>query len=316
MVLNAFKKTAMAVVLTVLAAMSTGGQMPPKAYARLLFAGDILLSRNADVDLKQRIGSPWRKSFQELFQKADWVGGNLEGAIGDPKDCIKTQRICLATPATGAQVLATAGFRAVTIENNHTQDVGDQGREQSRQTFRKVGLSAVDFDTSPQFVQLNNIEIALIAVNLVRAADGRRQQIPSAELQNKLRLAKSRADAVIVSIHWGNEMMQFPSPAQREQAAWLIKNGADLVLGHHPHVIQAPQCVAGRPVFFSLGNFVFDQPDPKTKEGLIADCFVGNGQLKCRALRTQTKPGRTCRISCDQTLPTVLRCLLVVRRSQ
>ena len=77
---------------------------------------------------------------------------------------------------------------------------------------------------------------------------------------------------------------------QEQQARWLVEHGADLVVGHHPHVIQSPKCVEGKPVFFSLGNHLFDQKYAETKDGLIADCRIHDGQLSCRGLRTHTDP--------------------------
>ena len=67
-------------------------------------------------------------------------------------------------------------------------------------------------------------------------------------------------------------------------------HGADLILGHHPHVVQTPECVEGKPVFFSLGNHVFDQKYPETKEGLIADCRLRGGRLRGQGIRTPTEP--------------------------
>jgi poly-gamma-glutamate synthesis protein (capsule biosynthesis protein) len=74
-----------------------------------------------------------------------------------------------------------------------------------------------------------------------------------------MRLARSLAELVVVYIHWGSELLDWPNTGQREAAGWLIQNGADVIVGHHPHVVQTPECVRGRPVFFSLGNHVFDQ---------------------------------------------------------
>jgi hypothetical protein len=106
-------------------------------------------------------------------------------------------------------------------------------------------------------------------------------------------LLQQRASLVFVSIHWGNELMEWPSDLQRREATWLIGQGADLILGHHPHVIQRPECVSGRPVFFSLGNHLFDQASPKTKEGIIADCRIRGGRLHSQAIRTHTELGTT-----------------------
>jgi poly-gamma-glutamate synthesis protein (capsule biosynthesis protein) len=259
---------------------------------RLLFTGDILLSRQVEVETKTGLRSPWA-NLQRLFQNGDWVGGNFEGTIGLPKDCIGSKSPCFATPDSAAQLLKRAGFYAMTAENNHAGDLGGAGREQTQKTFQKVGLAAVDFENSPQFFVLRNTTIALIAITTVPAADGRVQHIPSDEVLEKLRLAKSRANIVLVSIHWGNEYMEWPSPSQQKAAAWLVEQGVDVILGHHPHVVQRPECIAGKPVFFSLGNHVFDQENPKTKQGMIADCRIRNGRLHCQGLRTETKVGTT-----------------------
>ena len=114
------------------------------------------------------------------------------------------------------------------------------------------------------------------------------QQVPSVELAQKLRLARQLANLVVVSIHWGNELQDWPTDAQQQQARWLVEHGADLIVGHHPHVVQAPACVEGKPVFFSLGNHLFDQKYAETKDGLIADCSVHAGRLLCGALSTHT----------------------------
>lgn len=279
----------LALLLTIITAF---GQAPGKHDLRLLFTGDILLSRQVEIELKIGIRSPWA-NFQKLFHRADWVGGNFEGAIGRPPDCISSKSPCFATSDSAAQLLKDAGFHAVTAENNHAGDLGSVGRKQTRKAFQQAGLAAVDFENSPQFFHLDKTEIALIAVTTIPAADGRVQHIPSAEVYEKLRLAKLRANVVIVSIHWGNELMDWPSAGQRKEAAWLVEQGADLVLGHHPHVIQGPECVGGKPIFFSLGNHVFDQANPKTKQGMIADCRVRSGRLHCQGIRTRTEPGTT-----------------------
>ncbi|MGH7616016.1 MAG: CapA family protein, partial [Gemmatimonadaceae bacterium] len=96
---------------------------------------------------------------------------------------------------------------------------------------------------------------------------------------------------VVVSIHWGTELQDWPSESQRAAATWLVEHGADVVIGHHPHVVQDPQCVHGRPVFYSLGNHVFDQRYPETKDGLIADCRIHGARLRCGGVRTHTRRG-------------------------
>ncbi|MFX6250463.1 CapA family protein, partial [Acinetobacter baumannii] len=76
--------------------------------------------------------------------------------------------------------------------------------------------------------------------------------VPSLAAERKLRLARTMADWVVVFVHWGAELRDWPQPDQRRQAAWFVAHGADLIIGAHPHVPIAPDCVDGRPVFYSL----------------------------------------------------------------
>jgi poly-gamma-glutamate synthesis protein (capsule biosynthesis protein) len=107
-------------------------------------------------------------------------------------------------------------------------------------------------------------------------------------LRQKLRLARNLANLVVVNVHWGSELLDWPNTSQREGAEWLVRHGADLIIGHHPHVVQPPEMIAGKPVFFSLGNHLFDQKYLATKEGLIADCRINRGVLHCQGLTTHT----------------------------
>ncbi len=257
---------------------------------RLLFTGDILLSREVEVELQHRKVSPWT-NFTGLFRDADWVGGNFEGALGTGSRCIVKNSPCFATPESSVQLLKQAGFHGVTIENNHAGDLGRAGREHTRTLFQQAGLMTLDFDNSPQLLRLGQTTIAFLAITTIPAADGRVQQVPSADVAEKLGLARQQANVVVVSIHWGAEFLRIPDSSQQTQARWLVEHGADLIVGHHPHVIQSPECVEGKPVFFSLGNHVFDEVYPTTKEGLIADCRLQNGRMRCHGIRTRTERG-------------------------
>jgi poly-gamma-glutamate synthesis protein (capsule biosynthesis protein) len=147
------------------------------------------------------------------------------------------------------------------------------------------------FEASPAFLRFGTLTVAVVSVTAVPGRDGNPTELPSVALEQKLRLARALANVVAVSIHWGSELIDWPTEGQRQQAAWLVAHGADVIFGHHPHVVQKPECVAGKPVFFSLGNHVFDQKYPATKQGLIADCRLAEGSLRCAGLRTHTPSG-------------------------
>jgi poly-gamma-glutamate synthesis protein (capsule biosynthesis protein) len=280
-------KSRLLALLLALAAPGAQSQTS-RAEARLLFTGDILLARQVVAEMSVRKNSPWA-GFAGEFRGAALVGGNFEGAIG--AGCAQAAGPCFAAPESSAKLLRDAGFTLVTAENNHAGDLGADGRDRTRAAFQSAGLPAVDFEHSPVFVRAGAATVAVIAVSLIPAADGRVEQIPSVALSQKLRTARLLANLVVVSIHWGNELQDWPSESQQQAAHWLVAHGADLIVGHHPHVTQAAACVDGRPVFFSLGNHLFDQKYPETKQGLIADCRIADGRLHCGALRTETPRG-------------------------
>jgi hypothetical protein len=259
---------------------------------RLLFTGDVLLSRQVRNEIEQTKRFPWAR-FADLFRHVDWVAGNLEGAAGQARDCTPevSASPCFDIPPALIPLLAQAGFRAMGVANNHALDLGTQGRDATRRALIEAGLGVLSFEDSPRFLNIGSRTFAVVAISTVPARDGSRNLIPSTALRQKLRLAKGLSELVVVFIHWGSELLEWPDTRQREAAAWLIENGADLVVGHHPHVVQAAECVSGRPVFYSLGNHLFDQKYPAAKQGLIADCRIHGDQLQCTGAATVTPPG-------------------------
>ncbi len=284
----AIRLSRLLIVLTASILAASVGTQP--RGTRLVFTGDILLSRHVAEELQRRRISPWTP-FAHLFNDSQWVSGNLEGALGSPSACIESARPCFATPDSAVRLLKMAGFRGLTLENNHAGDLGSAGRERTRRLLLEESLAAIDFENSPFVAQAGDAKIALISITLIPAADGRVQKIPSEEISEKLRKARQLADLVVVSIHWGHEFQKLVDAAQRAQAHWLIQKGADLIVGHHPHVVQTSECIEGHPVFFSLGNHIFDQTYRPTKEGMIADCRLTDERLSCQEIRTLTARG-------------------------
>jgi len=258
---------------------------------RVLFTGDILLSRNVRTEFKKWNASPWEELIP-LFRSADLVIGNLEGAVGRSQDKYpsKSDSPVFDIDSTDIGQLKDAGFKVLTLENNHIFDLGEEGRQRTIGTLQNFDLTPVYLDNSPQFFTVKDVVIALVTINMIPGRDLSSNQIPSVGIAQKLRLAGSLANIVIVSIHWGSELLDWPGKVQRETAAWLVKNGADLIIGSHPHVIQKPEMVDGIPVFFSLGNHLFDQKYPRTKEGLIVGITIENGKYRCDGIITRTKP--------------------------
>jgi poly-gamma-glutamate synthesis protein (capsule biosynthesis protein) len=231
--------------------------------------------------------------------------GNLEGALGDASRCPEKDReLCFAVSQNALLLPKNAGFTALGVENNHSADLGAEGRRKTHEEISSSGLSAIDYDHSPGFFKSKGHVFSFIALSNVAGKDGQKIEIPSNDLRQKIRLAKSLSDWVIVNVHWGTELADWPQPKQREMAKWLVEQGTDVIIGHHPHVVQAPECIEGRPVFFSLGNHVFDQKYPETKQGLIAECKVSGDQLSCSGVGTSTPANSSFpKVASDQKKP-------------
>jgi hypothetical protein len=257
--------------------------------ARLLFVGDILLSRQVGVEIEETRQPPWR-NMQDLFRHADWVGGNLEGSVGDSGGCAAGTNPCFSISPGFLSFLQQAGFRAVSVENNHAGDLGEKGRDETKQELLRHRILPIQHQ-APVFLRFGEITVCMISLSVVPDRDGHKDEIPSVEISQRIRLARQLSNLVIVSIHWGSELLSWPSNEQRNQANWLVAQGADIILGHHPHVIQPMEVISGKPVYFSLGNHVFDQKYPETKKGLIADIRISRSKARCGGILTQTPMG-------------------------
>lgn len=259
---------------------------------RFMFAGDTVLSREVAHEIFVRGDTEPLKAVTPLFKKADWIAANLEGVVGDPKTCIAeiSPNLCFSIDPRLLATLKRAGLSALVLENNHRADLGEASRQTTTKALLENTLTPLTYERSPVFFDVRGTIIAVIPLSLVPDVRGQVEKIPSQDLARKLSLAKRLSNVVVVSIHWGAELVDWPQDKQREQARWLIGHGADVIVGHHPHVVVAPECLDGKPVFFSLGNFLFDQKYPLTKTGLIADCTISNGALHCAGQKIVVPP--------------------------
>jgi poly-gamma-glutamate synthesis protein (capsule biosynthesis protein) len=159
--------------------------------------------------------------------------------------------------------LAYAGFQIVSMANNHAMDHGRIANVQTMETLREHGVDSIGAveDRSPQkILDVRGTSIAFLAYSFVGARTihpwSNKQVLTTVE--EDIRRIRKDADFVIVSVHWGYEFVDRPSPHVYWLAHEMVDYGADVVLGHHPHVIQGIETYRGKLVAYSLGNFVFD----------------------------------------------------------
>jgi len=249
----------------------------PKLEIEIILLGDVMLGRTVMLTAMEKDDPnyPFLKVADEL-QKADIVFANLENPIVKdcPPDETKVSLIFCADPFM-IQGLQYANINVVNLANNHSLNYGNNGLEQTKNylqdgniahtgtgelTVKEVNDTAfgfLGFDKSQQIAP----ELTMVEAQLIKESD-------------------SKVDVLIVAMHWGVEYQDTGLPGQEKLAKELIDFGADVVVGHHPHWVQNIEYIEGKPIYYSLGNFVFDQMFSKeVRSGLAIKMHFKDGKL-------------------------------------
>jgi poly-gamma-glutamate synthesis protein (capsule biosynthesis protein) len=239
---------------------------------RVLFFGDLMLDRNVGARLKNKnldllLGG---LASSTDFNQFDVVGANLEGAVTNKGEHYAPEMgFDFAFSPERVKELKKYNFSYFTIANNHISDQGEKGVEETRSNLSNLNFDysgapdAQISDNSVTIISRQNKKIALVALSMVY------NHFSLEKLKKIIENTRPQVDWVIVNIHWGNEYQHNRSLNQQSIGRELIDSGADVIIGHHPHVVQGIEIYKNRPIFYSLGNFVFDQYfSPDTQEGL------------------------------------------------
>lgn len=270
----------LAVAALILNAESAYGQDAP---VRLSVFGDVNLGRAVGQQiLKGNIGYPFEYVVDSL-QKADIVFVNLESQLSNQKGVTEHPKynMVFTGPPDGALALKQANIRVVSTANNHAYDYGERAL---RETIENLTKAEVDFvgttvdsvaGSTPAIVEWGRTKIGFLAytqfVNHKSNSGGKIAVYERARVRRDIEAARAAVDFVVVSYHAGAEYVDAPAQRLRQDFRYLVECGADLVIGHHPHYVQGIERYKGRLVFYSLGNFVFHQPQrERTKFGLGA----------------------------------------------
>ena len=200
---------------------------------------------------------------------------NLECAFEFEESGISSKAHAIVYKKDMLNKVAQGGFSVVNVANNHVGDAGVASFDSSLVKLREItGLSIAGLHESPIVeIRLQGIRCGVIAC-LEPCRARLRKLTKEEEVEGLILAARESYDRLFVTPHWGKEgeYCLNHSPRQRALAKKWIEAGADAVIGHHPHVIQPMNYVAGKPVFYSLGNYQFDHEEssdfPETKIGL------------------------------------------------
>lgn len=237
----------------------TACQIPLRSSS-LLLGGDVMLYRAGEPIFSTE--EVWQGiSGYKLGTRTEVFAANLESPFGDsqlfPDDQDSDMNLCADKSAV--TLLQQAGIDLVTITNNHADDCGFNGETATASVIENAGLLAVDSADGVVELPVGRQTIAFLTIDAY--SDPR----ISTSLFESLSTAREESDLVVVSIHWGNEYQAGPDREQEDLAQTLVDAGADVIWGHHPHVLQRMEWIASTVdghqalVMYSLGNLISDQ---------------------------------------------------------
>jgi poly-gamma-glutamate synthesis protein (capsule biosynthesis protein) len=252
--------------------------------------GDIMLA-GSSVKTLERFGYDYPfGATEKILKNADIVFGNLEAPItrSGVEFVSKKYRFRQSPHVAGA--LRNAGFTHLALANNHILDFGETGFNETKRFLEREGIAFFgaghNLATARKawFSEIRGVKIAFLAYSLVYpeeffAGDCRPGTAPgySSLFTADIRQAKKSADYVIVSFHWGTEGAETPKPYQVAAGHKAIDAGADIVIGHHPHVLQGIEYYGPGIIFYSLGNFAFGSLSRTAASSMIARITLDNG---------------------------------------
>lgn len=269
--------------------------------------GDMMLGRSITNKGSKNNYKNMFSGVSDLWKDSDYVAGNLECVLLDnASDYEKNDKeIHINAETKTANVLKENRFTLVSLANNHLADFKAKGVVNTLDTLDKVGLKhvgagrnlteAAEYDIQ----EINGVKIATIAVSDIIPKDFAAKDSKAGILTTKtlkyyqaVKDASEKADLVIANIHWGVEYGMTETEAQQQLARNLINWGVDVVIGSHPHVLQPVEKYGDGIIFYSMGNFVFDQGWSRTKDSMVLNYYVDeNGNCSFEITPIRIKDG-------------------------
>ena len=243
----------------------------PQTYT-LCFAGDCTLGSSfgkADANsFLQVVGENYAYPFEyakEYFAADDFTLVNLEGAFTN-SDAARDKDFVFKAPPEYAQTLSLGGVECVTLTNNHARDYGDAGLEDTKAALDAVGVAYASYYEPVRYETENGLSIGVCGFYYLSEAD----------IENQIAWCREAGcDLIIAAFHWGEEGAYEPTNEQQYYAHFAVDEGADIVIGHHPHVLQPMEIYKDTPILYSLGNFSFGgNRNPADRDTVVVRQYV------------------------------------------
>ena len=192
------------------------------------------------------------KNFRETFENDDLTLANLECVLTDSNNRVEKTFNLKGKPKY-VGIMTSSSIEAVSLGNNHTRDYGEQSLKDTQNVLDEAGVLYAYNDKVSYFTSEEGIVVAMVSASVLSNTKSYEDYL----LEGVAEAVRADADIIIASCHWGIERDYYPTEYQRELGHKLIDAGADVVIGHHPHVLQGVEEYNGKIICYSLGNFCF-----------------------------------------------------------
>jgi len=229
---------------------------------KMLFFGDLMLDRYVKEKIEKKgIDYILGKLDEDIFfQDYDLISANLEGAItNDGQHYNPNNEFDFAFEPEMVAGLKKYGFNFFNLANNHINDQGEKGIMETKDNLNNLNIDYSGCqdgklgECSAKIIEVKGKKVGLVGLSMVSS------DLDMNEATDIIGELKKQADLVVANIHWGEEYNYEFNGRERDVAHGLVDLGVDIIIGHHPHFVQGIEIYKDRPIFYSLGNFIFDQ---------------------------------------------------------
>jgi poly-gamma-glutamate capsule biosynthesis protein CapA/YwtB (metallophosphatase superfamily) len=261
----------------------TATATPFPGPVHIIAVGDVMLGRQVFIEMIDRKDFTWPfLQTADILRQADLTLGNLEGPI-----------VSYCQPSDGGDVLCGdprvvegltfAGFDVMSMANNHSHDYGKDAFNGTAKYLTDAGISPV-YPGNAVLRDINGLRVGIVAY------DDSETEMDIDKAVEEVTSIRSQVDVLIAVLHWGHEYQATASARQVSEGHTLLDAGVDIIIGAHPHWRQEFELYNNRLIFYSLGNFVFDQNwSDQTRKGNVADITIGVDQVGL-AITYEIKP--------------------------
>jgi len=262
-----------------------------KKLTKLIFGGDVMLGGFIDSALEKN-QNPF-SNLESTIRDADISFCNLEGPFTKSEKKIKKEFNFKVEPEK-VKYLREAGFDVVSLANNHSYDYDGKGLEDTLYNLDKSSIAycgagvSVKKARKASIIEKNGMKFAFLAYTTTQPsemyANEKKPGVAYANanwIKEDVSNAKNFSDVVVVSLHSGIEKSHHPTEKQKELSRLAIDSGADIVIGHHPHVIEGIEVYKKKIIAYSLGNLVFGgSKSGRVKETILLEIIFNNNEIK------------------------------------